>query len=89
MLNYNPRLYNITEIRKEDMIMKIEKKRILKKVAEHFSISEDIAEREIKDAILTAKKNPTPLWKEMFGENSTPSVEEFCDKVRERVLLIH
>ena len=60
-------------------------KRIIQNVSEKHGVEYKTVEKEIDDAIISASKINTPLWQEMVGSN-IPSAEEFCKKVRERVL---
>ena len=64
--------------------MDIEK--VLLILSQRYSLDSEEIDKDMIAAINAGRMSATPLWKEMFGEDITPTPEEFLEKVRERVV---
>ena len=53
---------------------------IIKRVAKEYATDEASVMQEMREAIIIAAENPTPLWKQLFGDRM-PDTEEFCKAV--------
>ncbi|MBO5396276.1 MAG: hypothetical protein J6A97_05270 [Clostridia bacterium] len=58
---------------------------ILSKIADEHGVEAAQVKRDAETAIRIAADNPTPLWLELFGEGHIPTIDEFLEKVREKI----
>ncbi|MBQ6898891.1 MAG: hypothetical protein IJN70_07905 [Clostridia bacterium] len=65
--------------------MKIMDSAFFRKIADEYGVDASQVKRESEAAIRIAADNPTPLWLEMFGEGHIPTIDEFLEKVREKI----
>lgn len=74
-------LYN--PIKRKDM--KIMNSVILSKIADEHGVEAAQVKKDAETAIRMAAGNPTSLWMEIFGEGYVPTLNEFLEKVREKI----
>lgn len=58
---------------------------IVKKLALEYETDEEAVQKEMREALEHAAKNPTPLWILLFGENRIPDTNEFCKVICEMI----